>query len=177
MAGDVVEIRIRPLELGDAEELAELLQRNDETLAESRADAPRLPPTVEGQRERLAQVEREREAGSRYSWGILEDGVLVGTIGLVHIHRGPMQSANVGYWVDRARSGRGIATAALRQVVERSFWELGLHRLEAVTLPENRASQRVLEKNGFERIGLSRGYLLIDGVWRDHVLFQRTADD
>jgi ribosomal-protein-alanine N-acetyltransferase len=34
-------------------------------------------------------------------------------------------------------------------------------------------SQRVLEKNRFERIGLARNYLRINGDWRDFILFQR----
>jgi ribosomal-protein-alanine N-acetyltransferase len=37
-------------------------------------------------------------------------------------------------------------------------------------------SQRVLEKNGFERIGLARNYLRINGDWRDFLLFQRVED-
>jgi ribosomal-protein-alanine N-acetyltransferase len=41
---------------------------------------------------------------------------------------------------------------------------------------DNVASQRVLERNGFERIGLARRYLHVGGDWRDHILFQRTAD-
>jgi ribosomal-protein-alanine N-acetyltransferase len=51
-----------------------------------------------------------------------------------------------------------------------------MHRLEAGTLVDNVASQRVLEKNGFERIGLARAYLRIAGAWRDHILFQRVAE-
>jgi len=34
----------------------------------------------------------------------------------------------------------------------------------------------VLEKHGFERIGVARNYLRIAGAWRDHLLYQRTAD-
>jgi ribosomal-protein-alanine N-acetyltransferase len=41
---------------------------------------------------------------------------------------------------------------------------------------DNVASQRVLEKNGFEQVGIARGYLHIGGEWRDHVLFQLLAD-
>ena len=37
----------------------------------------------------------------------------------------------------------------------------------------NAASCRVLEKNGFERYGLAKRFLLIAGEWRDHVLFER----
>jgi ribosomal-protein-alanine N-acetyltransferase len=35
----------------------------------------------------------------------------------------------------------------------------------------------VLEKNGFERIGLARNYLRIADGWRDFFLFQRLVDD
>jgi ribosomal-protein-alanine N-acetyltransferase len=98
-------------------------------------------------------------------------------VSLSNIVRGAFQSANVGYWVDRARNGRGLATGALAAVVEEAFGTLGLHRLEAGTLVDNVASQRVLEKNRFELIGLARRYLHIGGDWRDHLLFQRTVDD
>ena len=54
--------------------------------------------------------------------------------------------------------------------------QVGLHRVEAGTLPDNLASQRVLEKNGFERFGFARKLLLLGGEWRDHVLFERVAD-
>jgi ribosomal-protein-alanine N-acetyltransferase len=61
-------------------------------------------------------------------------------------------------------------------LVEIAFGELELHRLEAGTLVDNFGSQRVLEKNGFERYGLARRFLLIGGEWYDHVLFERIAD-
>ncbi|HYZ81363.1 MAG TPA: GNAT family protein, partial [Solirubrobacteraceae bacterium] len=86
------------------------------------------------------------------------------------------QSANVGYWVAEAHNGQGVATRALGLVCERAFTEIGLHRIEAGTLPDNYASQRVIEKNGFVRIGLAPRYLQIAGVWSDHILFQKTAD-
>ena len=70
----------------------------------------------------------------------------------------------------------GLATAAVADVIEFSFGEAGLHRLEAGTLVDNHASQRVLEKNGFERYGLARKLLKINGEWRDHVLFERIAN-
>ena len=42
-----------------------------------------------------------------------------------------------------------------------AFVELGLHRIEAGTLLDNVASQRVLERNGFVRFGVALGYLNI----------------
>lgn len=75
------------------------------------------------------------------------------------------------------RNGRGLATRAVATIVEITFGELGLHRLEAGTLVDNIASQRVLERNRFTRIGVAPRYLCIAGAWRDHVLYQRTTED
>jgi ribosomal-protein-alanine N-acetyltransferase len=90
--------------------------------------------------------------------------------------RGALQSATLSYWVDEARNGRGLCTRAVATVIDFAFGELGLHRIEAGTLPDNFGSQRVLEKNGFERYGVARRFLLIAGEWRDHVLFERIAE-
>jgi ribosomal-protein-alanine N-acetyltransferase len=56
-----------------------------------------------------------------------------------------------------------------------AFVELGLHRVQAGTLLHNVGSQRVLERNGFTRIGLAQDFLKIAGRWQDHILFQLVA--
>ena len=159
---------VRALTSDDAEELTRLLVVNREAHAPFKPTRPDGYFTVEGQRERLASCE--------HLYGIIEDDVLVGVITLSTLVRGPFQSATVGYWVDEARRGRGVATRAVALIVELAFGELGLHRLEAATLVDNVASQRVLEKNRFHRIGLAPNYLEIAGAWQDHLLFQRTAE-
>jgi len=55
-----------------------------------------------------------------------------------------------GSWTRReSRAGRGLASAAVADVTELAFGELGLHRLDAATLLHNTPSQRVLLRNGF----------------------------
>ena len=124
--------------------------------------------------EAQTEVARNPE-GLRFA--ILDEGELAGVIAVSNVVYGAFRSANIGYWVDAKRNGRGLATRAVAALAERAFGRLGLHRLEAGTLVGNVASQRVLEKNGFELIGLARNYLHIAGAWRDHLLFQRTAED
>jgi ribosomal-protein-alanine N-acetyltransferase len=51
---------------------------------------------------------------------------------------------------------------------------LQLNRVHAACLPDNQASRRVLEKNGFREEGFAENYLQIDGNWRDHVLYGLT---
>jgi limonene-1,2-epoxide hydrolase len=60
-------------------------------------------------------------------------------------------------------------------MIDVAFAELGLHRIEAGTLPHNARSQAVLERNGFVRFGLAPAYLKIAGRWQDHVLYQALA--
>jgi Acetyltransferase (GNAT) domain len=79
-------------------------------------------------------------------FGIVDSGALAGVIELSNLASGPFQSATVGYWVDDAHRGRGLATRGVAAIVELAFGELGLHRLEAATLVDNLASQRVLER-------------------------------
>lgn len=167
----------RPLTPADAEPLAALLARNRAFLEPFEPERAPGFYTVEGQRERLAQLEAQRREGTGLAYAILDERGLAGTIALSNVARGVFQSANVGYWVDHARNGRGLASRALAEVIEDAFGPLRLHRLEAGTLVDNVASQRVLEKNGFTRIGLAPRYLRIAGAWQDHVLFQRTVEE
>ena len=164
---------IRPLRPADAEELAALYLANREFLAPFEPVRPPEFFTADGQRERL---QRQLE-NATHPFAILDGDAIAGTINLFNIVRESLQSGTIGYWVDGARNGRGLATAAVGEIVAYAFDELDLHRVEAATLVDNVPSQRVLGKNGFERIGLARRYLRIDDEWRDFFLFQRLADD
>jgi [ribosomal protein S5]-alanine N-acetyltransferase len=170
-------VTIRPLQVTDASAIAAMNLRN-------RADIERVSPpqqldtfTESGQAARITSILRECTQGVRAHWTIHVGGVLVGDISLHAIHRGPVQTANVGYMVDAAVRGRGVATAAVRLVIAHAFDQLQLHRLDAGVMPSNLGSQRVLEKAGFTRVGLMRRYLFIAGSWEDHVLYELIGPD
>lgn len=130
--------------------------------------------TVAAQRKAIEAALERCEQGTALPCVILapEDSAIVGRITLNTIVRGPFQSASLGYLVGEKYNGRGVATAAVADMKRRAFGDLGLHRLEAGTLKHNLASQKVLERNGFERFGLAPRYLNIAGKWQDHILFQ-----
>jgi [ribosomal protein S5]-alanine N-acetyltransferase len=104
------------------------------------------------------------------------DGELVGGAGIEprnDTHRGV---AIVGYWLGKAYWSRGIATAALKALVERSFAR-GFRRLEAHVFEPNIASIRVLEKVGFICEGrLRASYVQRDGTPCDEFVFGCLAD-
>ena len=98
-------------------------------------------------------------------------GALVGGLTLCNVRRGVTQSCTLGYWIGAKHSRQGYMTAAVRAVVPFVFDSLELHRLEAACLPTNAASIKLLEKTGFQREGLARRYLRINGLWQDHLLY------
>jgi len=161
---------IRP---DDAPRLAALVTASRDFLAPWEPVRGEAYFTVEGQVAAVRGALAQHEQGMGLPHVILDPaGEVVGRINLSGIVRGPFQSGNLGYWLNEAHTGRGLATAAVRHVVRLAFDELGLHRIQAGTLPHNTASQRVLERTGFVRFGLAPEYLKIAGRWQDHVLFQ-----
>jgi [ribosomal protein S5]-alanine N-acetyltransferase len=170
--------RTRLLEAADAVRLADLVQRSRAYLEPWEPVRPETYFTVDGQRDVVAQSLERYAEGAHVPYVILDDErQVVGRINLNNVVRGAFQSASVGYWLAEEASGRGLATAALAEMVQVGFNEQGLHRLEAGTVPHNIRSQRVLLHNGFVQFGLAPRYLSIAGRWQDHLLFQRLADD
>jgi ribosomal-protein-alanine N-acetyltransferase len=165
--------RTRLVTLDDVSALAELLRLNREFLAPwepVRADAYF---TEGGQRAAVTALLERHEQGTCLPHVIVDDtGAVVGRMTLNDIVRGAFQSGHLGYWVGAAHNGRGLATAAVGDLVRVAFEELRLHRIQAGTLLHNIGSQRVLERNGFVRFGMAPQYLNIAGRWRDHVLYQ-----
>ncbi len=78
------------------------------------------------------------------------DGAAAGTIGSFRID----DQLEVTYWVDRARWGQGIASAALRMLLA----ETAERPVYARAASDNVGSLRVLEKAGFRRVGVDRGF-------------------
>jgi ribosomal-protein-alanine N-acetyltransferase len=171
-----MDVRLRPLELGDAPLLARLFTSQRAFMAPFDPPRPDSFYSEDGQRLELELLERERAADRLYRFLIEADGHPAGLLSVSRITRGPFQNGGLGYWVAEELNGRGVGTGAVARVCEWGFGEAGLHRLEAATLVDNIASQTVLRRNAFVEIGLCPRYLFIAGAWRDHLLFAKTAD-
>ncbi len=79
-----------------------------------------------------------------------EDGAVAGRFNLYDITDG---AANVGYRVAQQAAGRGVATAAVRELCRLAAARHGLRVLRAATSDQNVASGRVLVKAGFVPAG------------------------
>ncbi|WP_245160778.1 GNAT family protein [Blastococcus sp. CT_GayMR16] len=122
-------------------------------------------------------VLRRAGQGTSLPFAVRVEGRLAGQVTLDNIVRGALRSGFLGYWIDREAAGRGMASLAVALVCDHAFREVGLHRVEADIRPENEPSQRLVERLGFQREGLLRRYLDIDGDWRDHIAYALLAED
>lgn len=130
-------------------------------------------------RRRLRRYRRDRRNATGYAFFVVRasDRLLLGGVTLSNVRRGVTQAASVGYWIGQPFVRQGFASEALSAVVQHAFEDLGLNRVEAACMPRNRASVGVLERAGFRREGLARGYLCINGAFEDHLLFGRLRHD
>jgi len=113
------------------------------------ADSPIAPLEV---LRMLADVAaRVRESFSPASWLIVEDNEVVG---LCSVTRPPSGGViEIGYGIAPTRQNRGIAGRAIRDIVAWARTSPEVQAIIAETGIPNLASQRVLERNGFVRVG------------------------
>ncbi|HEY5049130.1 MAG TPA: GNAT family protein [Rhizomicrobium sp.] len=130
-------------------------------------------------RRRLRRYQKEARQDSAYAFLVFRqmDHALVGACTLSNVRRGVTQCCALGYWIGEGFSRQGHMFDAVRALIPFIFGTLGLHRIEAACLPDNEASRSLLAKAGFRQEGAARRYLLINGEWRDHLLFALLADD
>jgi [ribosomal protein S5]-alanine N-acetyltransferase len=94
-------------------------------------------------------AEQESGAGAYYVV-VAEDGSVLGRFNLYRFEDG---SAELGYRVAQHAAGRGLASAAVRELCRLARARHGLRTLTAATTHDNTASQKVLTKAGFIPVG------------------------
>lgn len=100
-----------------------------------------------------------------------DPGVIIGTISFQEIRRTIYQSCLLGYKFDPAFWRQGYATEGIQCALSVVFHEMGLHRVEALVLPENTPSIRLLDRLGFTNEGVAYSCIYLHGAWRDHLRF------
>lgn len=112
--------------------------------------------------------QNENKSALKLHLFLKKENKLIGSISLSNIVYGPFLSCFLGYKLHKDYLKNGYMSEALEKIINIAFDEFKLHRIEANIIPKNIASQKLVQKFGFENEGLSKKYLKINGVWEDH---------
>ena len=100
----------------------------------------------------------------------VESGVVIGDCGINFREDDPRQ-VELGITLAPAHQGRGLATEALRTVLEYVFDRLGKHRVFAMTDAENDAAASLFRRLGFRQEAHYVEHVWFKGVWGSEYLF------
>ena len=172
-------VYLRPAVAGDFPAWARLREQSRAFLTPWEPTWPDDDLTRAAFQRRVRRQAEEMARDESYSFLIFEatSEELLGGLTLGGVRRGVAQAATLGYWMGAPHAGKGYMTRAVAAAVRFGFAILRLHRIEAACIPDNAPSIALLRRNGFQREGLARAYLKINGRWRDHVLFARIEDE
>jgi Acetyltransferases, including N-acetylases of ribosomal proteins len=104
-------------------------------------------------------------------WGIVykENNKVIGTCDISPVTK--HFRAEIAYALSRDYWGKGIMTEAVKEVIRFGFERMNLNRIQAMCIPENIGSYRVMEKVGMKYEGLIREYMYIKGKFQDLKLY------
>lgn len=169
-------LTLRPITMGDAPAVDAMIAASRESFARWFGWAH--GSTRESVREHTQQLVEAMALGTARHYVVLTgtEG-LIARVGLYDIDLVNL-SAELGYMLRTEYEGQGVMTEALRGLLSQALGPDGLHRVTAYVDTENVASQRVLERLGFQREGTVRHAARhSERGWRDHHLYGLLAGE
>lgn len=116
------------------------------------------------------------ESGEEIHLRLVFNGKIVGGIDLFEINS-RHRSAEIGYWLSKDQTGRGLVTRSVTRLLEHAFDELKLNRVAIKCVPENLKSRAIPEKLGFVQEGIERQSGWLHTRFVDHVVYSLVADE
>ena len=148
-------ILLRPWQKQDAQELASVA--NNRNIWNNVRDALPSPYTVMDALQWIAHVNSQNPV---INFAIVCDGNVVGSIGCQSKEDISRKNIEIGYFIGEPYWGKGIATEAVKHLLDFIATRLDVVRIEAHVFAQNKSSMKVLQKNGFYLEGIRRKAVL-----------------
>ena len=102
---------------------------------------------------------------------------IIGTVSFRDISHSFYKCATLGYKMDKDFRRQGYMKEAIQKGMEIMDEELHLRRVEAIVMPNNTPSIHLLESLDFQKEGLIRDKVLLNGKWEDHFLYSHIFEN
>ena len=129
-----------------------------------------IPKSEEAARKMIIKFTKEAEKGNVYYFAVEYNGEFAGIVDVFRTHSIDKRAA-IGYGLKKEFMGKGIATKALRILLKFIKHDLKMHTCEGDCDPRNIGSRRVMEKNGFIRVGVMKDYYFSHKKYSDRLLY------
>lgn len=134
-----------------------------------------IPDSVESERQWIERRKYKRENNLEYNYVIAYDGQVVGGCSIT-IYQEYKHIGEIGYFIDKNFSGKGIATNAVKEIEKIAFTEFGLVRLEIRMDPRNKGSEKVAIKNNYAKEGLMKKVIEFENNYYDFFLYAKVRE-
>jgi [ribosomal protein S5]-alanine N-acetyltransferase len=165
-------VDLRELSINDAKDISRLMTYN---ISKSLWQVP-YPYTVGNAVNFINSCHRDFESlkavnfAIQYKNNLGDVNRLVGIVSLKNIDS-DNKKANVGYWIGEQHWDNGLATESVALVINYAFSVLGLEEISAYVYSENKASIRVLERNGMTKKEEVNEYNQMSGRYKNTIKF------
>jgi ribosomal-protein-serine acetyltransferase len=169
------EIELRLLEDRHAEELYNLTDENRAHLRRWLTWADEMHSLADT-RQFIRDALRQFADNDGFQAGIWYYGELVGCIGY-HSTDWINHYTEIGYWLSKSYTGRGIMTRSVRALVDHAFRVWRLHRVVIRCASENISSRAIPERLGFHQDGIMREEIWLHDRYIDHAVYSLLNDE
>ncbi len=159
---------LRPFKLSDAKTVQQLSGKKE--IANTTLNIPY--PYPDGVAEKwISTHQQEFELGKSIHYAIIlkKTKKLLGAVSLVITKK--FNHAELGYWIDKNKWGKGFATEAAKALLEYAFNTRCLHKIFAKHITRNPASGKVMEKLGMKKEGLLKEHILKSATYENAAIY------
>ncbi|MBL0881933.1 MAG: GNAT family N-acetyltransferase [Chitinophagaceae bacterium] len=159
-------VELRRWRMQDAQALAAVA--NNRNIWNQVRDFFPSPYTVSDAMQWIAKTAAENPP---LNFAIIADEKLVGGTGCILKEDVYKKNIEIGYFIGEPYSGKGIATEACKLICKYVEDRMDIVRIEANTFQHNKASMRVLQKNGFYLEAIKQKAIIKNNILLDEYLW------
>ena len=171
-------LELHPLTMEYAHEVYDILKKHPEIGYYLPFNEPKTQKDTE---DFIQYTQKKRQEKKGMWWVVLFQKMVIGVVGFDVIREKEQKwkfyNADIGYWLNPEYHRQGIMYEVVQKVILWAFQELKLQKVYANQVAENKASEGLLKKVGFQFVGKRKKHFFYENKWWDYNLWELIRKD